>query len=73
MGDADDRPISAKEAAELLGISERQVWRYKADGKLSAREGVLEVRQTQPGLLFSRAEVLKLKRQREGPASADNE
>lgn len=61
-----DAPISAREAARLLGVSERTIWRYRDDGRLTAREGLVRVEQQQPGLVFSRADVLNLKRQREG-------
>jgi hypothetical protein len=72
VGDETDDPMSARQAAALLGVSERQVWRYVAAQQLTARDGLLVVQQTQPGKLFDRAEVLRLKREREGGSSEPN-
>lgn len=69
--DMTDAPMSVKDAADALGVSERTVWRWRAEGKLTARDGLLTVQQTQPGLVFSRAEVLRLKRSREGVSDAN--
>lgn len=60
----DQERVDIREAARLLGLSARQVRRYRdrLGGQLEDRP---ITQPTQPVLTFSRAEVLRLKAERE--------